>query len=525
MSRLLIAGILGLLGPLTQDDPLPVPSDEALAQAEKTIREVFREEYGVRTGTAELKLAKKFVEQGLQTREDPALKYVLLREAGELALAAGDMETLIAALDQLCSLFAVSAVPLRQGFLGRAEPRLTKPEDFKRLADAELRLVPDYLEQDLFDLAGATAQSALSAAKKSKDIPLISRADTALRSSSDQKAAFEKARKADKDLEANPQDPVANAVRGEYWCLHRGRWDQGLECLAKGGDLGLKTLAQKELARPTDAGPLVELADGWWDLSEKEKSPLKKRHLSVHAASLYERALPLTEGLTKVRIENRMAAVAPASGTTAAKVHREGLIAWWKFDEGKGATTVNAAGAATLGTLNGGVDWTPGRFGTALKFDGVSGFVSCPTEGLPSTNAAQTLSFWLKWTKLPTHTETVICMADKRVSGGLQAGFRDGTLCFWRWGGLVLMTAPVPSLDAWHHLAYTYDGTQHLLYIDGKLASQSTAAAPAGVIGRCEFGRYWALKNEAFSGQLDDVRIYKRALAEAELLGLSAGTD
>src|SRR5579862_685486 len=327
MSRLLIAGILGLLGPLTQDDPLPVPSDEALAQAEKTIREVFREEYGVRTGTAELKLAKKFVEQGLQTREDPALKYVLLREAGELALAAGDMETLIAALDQLCSLFAVSAVPLRQGFLGRAEPRLTKPEDFKRLADAELRLVPDYLEQDLFDLAGATAQSALSAAKKSKDIPLISRADTALRSSSDQKAAFEKARKADKDLEANPQDPVANAVRGEYWCLHRGRWDQGLECLAKGGDLGLKTLAQKELARPTDAGPLVELADGWWDLSEKEKSPLKKRHLSVHAASLYERALPLTEGLTKVRIENRMAAVAPASGTTAAKVHREGLIA------------------------------------------------------------------------------------------------------------------------------------------------------------------------------------------------------
>ncbi|HVR83753.1 MAG TPA: LamG-like jellyroll fold domain-containing protein, partial [Planctomycetota bacterium] len=95
----------------------------------------------------------------------------------------------------------------------------------------------------------------------------------------------------------------------------------------------------------------------------------------------------------------------------------------------------------------------------------------------------------------------------------------------WRWGGLELMTAPLPSLDAWHLLTYVFDGSQHSLYLDGTLANQSAAPAPSGAVGRCEFGRYWALKGESFSGQLDDVRIYKRALTEQEIQSLLAGTD
>lgn len=507
---------------------IPVPPDDALAAAEKTIRDVFKDEYAIKTSSAQQKFAKKLLQQGGQTKDDAALKYVLLREATDLSLLSGDPETMLLALEQMCNYFAVQNLALRQSYLNRAEAKIVKPEDFKRLADGQLRLIQDALEIDAFDVAQAVGQAVVGVSKKSKDIALAARAEAFAKSVPEQKAAYEKVKKAEKELAANPEDPAANTVVGEYLCLTKGVWLKGVEHLAKGTDSPIKALAVKELAAPSEAGPLLELGDAWWDLADKEKAALRKRQMFVHASTFYEKALPQVEGLTKVRIQKRMSnpAAVPVNGTALGKVRREGLVAWWKLDEGKGLTIANAMGPGNVGTIAGGAEWVAGRLGTALKFNGSTSYVTFTTEGLPASNSPQTWSWWLYYTAVPTHGETAICLASNPATGGVQAGVRgnSGRVTLWKWSSEDIVSAPV-ILAAWTHYAYVYDGSKHTLYANGKQVAQSMVVAPASAVGRCEFGRYWGSSTEPFSGTLDDVRIYKRILTEREIESLASGSE
>src|SRR5207244_8812445 len=92
--------VLFSLGEAGQDSKSPVPSDESQNKAERMIREIFKDEYAVKTSSAQLKLAKKLVEQGRETKDDEALRYVLFREAGDLAMRAGDADLLLHCLDE-----------------------------------------------------------------------------------------------------------------------------------------------------------------------------------------------------------------------------------------------------------------------------------------------------------------------------------------------------------------------------------------------------------------------------------------
>ena len=69
----------------------------------------------------------------------------------------------------------------------------------------------------------------------------------------------------------------------------------------------LKALANQELfADPADA---VKVADGWWDLSDKE--PDLARQLRWHAAEGYRSMLPKLTGLTKAKVQERLAEAGP----------------------------------------------------------------------------------------------------------------------------------------------------------------------------------------------------------------------
>ena len=73
------------------------------------------------------------------------------------------------------------------------------------------------------------------------------------------------------------------------------------------------------------------------------------------------------------------------------------------------------------------------------------------------------------------------------------------------------------ALNAWTHLAVTYDGSNLRLYVNGTLvrttAMSGSMAASTGVL-RLGGNSVWG---EWFSGLMDDVRIYNRALSTAEV--------
>jgi hypothetical protein len=75
---------------------------------------------------------------------------------------------------------------------------------------------------------------------------------------------------------------------------------------------------------------------------------------------------------------------------------------------------------------------------------------------------------------------------------------------------------PVP-LNTWTHLAVTYDGAMMHFYVNGnETATKSVTGAiqtnsnPLRIGGNVPYGQY-------FQGSIDEVRVYGRALSQAEI--------
>jgi len=196
-------------------------------------------------------------------------------------------------------------------------------------------------------------------------------------------------------------------------------------------------------------------------------------------------------------------------------VGREGLVLWWTFDEGKGAIASSSAGPGNQATLRN-VEWVKGRFGTAIKFNGSSTSVSGKATNLPATNSAMTISWWQNCPAAPSGNQTLMTFMDDAPSASVQPGIQHGQLAVWRYGGEILVSAAIPTLNAWHHCAYTYDRSKHRLYVDGKLEDTSERPSSSGPCTRFELGR-WIDGKDPFNGMLDDVRMYNRALSDAEV--------
>jgi hypothetical protein len=68
-----------------ETEKTPLPSDADQAQALKLVKDVFKTELSKSSPADRRLLARKMLEQSRETKDDPATKYVLLREGRELA--------------------------------------------------------------------------------------------------------------------------------------------------------------------------------------------------------------------------------------------------------------------------------------------------------------------------------------------------------------------------------------------------------------------------------------------------------
>jgi hypothetical protein len=88
-------------------------------------------------------------------------------------------------------------------------------------------------------------------------------------------------------------------------------------------------------------------------------------------------------------------------------------------------------------------------------------------------------------------------------------------------------SATFPTVGQWVHVAGTYDGTDLVLYYDGvERARITVAGSPAiGVVNQSlVIGQEWG-GNAGFTGALDDIRIYNRALTASEISGVAGETS
>jgi hypothetical protein len=214
------------------------------------------------------------------------------------------------------------------------------------------------------------------------------------------------------------------------------------------------------------------------------------------------------------------------------------FVAHWTLDEPAGSAAEDATGNGRTGTLEGGPSRVPGKRGGALAFDGKDDGVLVPSAADLSPHAAPGGEMALSaWVLLPERPKAAGQGRTPAVSKGDVGAYEyalyaasDGraAFCVWTLGGTgcVELYGGSLALNRWHHLAAVLKkGAFTKLYVDGAVVNQTGAfvgessAGPSPLyLGRRGDGQF-------FKGTIDDVRLYARALTDAEVRALAEGRD
>jgi len=219
-----------------------------------------------------------------------------------------------------------------------------------------------------------------------------------------------------------------------------------------------------------------------------------------------------------------------------AQDYPEGMISYWKFEEGNGDIAHDSVNGHD-GTLNGNPQWTTGIVGGALSFDGAGDVVKIPYSNDWNTGNELTVEAWIN---LDRHTYWgAIVSRDGYACGGhpwymgwvLEIYYSQlpTKITFRVASGVdpnVIQTyAPIPPspdiiYGEWYHAVGVDDGSSIRLYINGQEVGSGTSRSdpvnPSDQYG-ITIGSDTGCWGFDLDGKIDEVAIYNRALTPAEI--------
>ena len=188
------------------------------------------------------------------------------------------------------------------------------------------------------------------------------------------------------------------------------------------------------------------------------------------------------------------------------------LIAHWALDETEGDIAQDSAGD-NLGFVVGSPVWQPNgrQVDGALQLDGVDDVVIAG----PTLNPADGPFSVLAWVKGGASGQAVISesgganwLSTDPFEGSLMTELKNAGR-----SAAPLLSETTITDSQWHHIGFVWDGSNRTLYVDSIAVAQDMQ----GSLGSSSNGLYiGAGKAMApgtyFSGLIDDVRIYNRAV-------------
>ena len=213
---------------------------------------------------------------------------------------------------------------------------------------------------------------------------------------------------------------------------------------------------------------------------------------------------------------------------------QEGLVAHWEFE----GNADDSSGNGYSGEENGDVEYVPGKFGQALNLEIDFAYIVVENNVDIQLKSADTYTVAAYVKPSDTNHGDILyhglgCSTWASWFLGMQGGEPDAALVPDSFvfavrtanGGAYTGISTTASAGDWMHVAATYDGTALRLYVDGieeesletdSVPYESTEKLYMGGDSGCG-GRAW------YTGLLDDVRIYNRALTSAEIVNLVKG--
>jgi len=221
----------------------------------------------------------------------------------------------------------------------------------------------------------------------------------------------------------------------------------------------------------------------------------------------------------------------PSSSTANGGVSPSGLYLHYKLDEQAGNTIHDCSGNGRNGNLlgtpyyDGAVNlpsWrSDGKWGGAIRFDGVSNYVQAGTIPALQVNDNFTWAFWA-WVE-PSRNVAGSVLLGNRGSGSQFVRFVDSNFEYFDSSDNIFMPYGPPT-SQWVHICIVKAGPSLTLYANG--SSITTATVTGALSAPVPFylggDPTDSTAGEFFHGSLDDVRLYTRALSTTEIATLVA---
>lgn len=209
-----------------------------------------------------------------------------------------------------------------------------------------------------------------------------------------------------------------------------------------------------------------------------------------------------------------------------------GLVGYWPLDESSGLTASDASGNGNDGTLTHmtGAEWTTGKLGNGLSFDGVDDEVIVPDDDMLDGMTQMSLAYWIYPTIVDGNPRGPV---SKRVHWTTEYSY--GTFLYTGnhftvdiSGNNDRFACPsVMQANRWYHIVVVFDGSlpaddRVMVYIDGSLehTAHETSTAIPNTSSDFYIGHLYGNASGFFAGTIDDVRLYNIALTEQEILAL-----
>jgi hypothetical protein len=207
-----------------------------------------------------------------------------------------------------------------------------------------------------------------------------------------------------------------------------------------------------------------------------------------------------------------------------------GLVGWWALDEGSGGTVSDSSPSRVSGVLRNDPAWATGKRRGALNFDGRTSYVELPKDPRLYFQGPFTVAAWVNVAVLPKSEFGMYVVSDyandaTHSSFALRVRSTGAVQFFWQTDETVPPHATSTGRIApgtWTHLAGVWDGSMRTVYINGVPDGSNGDPQPrSDNRGNVSIGRPGAFNGLYFSGRIDEVRIYNRALSTTEVRSLA----
>jgi hypothetical protein len=198
-----------------------------------------------------------------------------------------------------------------------------------------------------------------------------------------------------------------------------------------------------------------------------------------------------------------------------------GLVAFYPFDEASGTTSADASGNNQTATMQG-ATFAPGLRGNAATMNGTTQYVSLPS-GIVSGLTSFSISAWVFPNNTVAHTRIFDFGTGTNTYMFLTPHTTVARFAITTSGANMeqRIDAPVLAAASWQHVAVTVAGATGTLYVNGAQLAQNAAmtlnAASLGTTTQNWLGRSQFAADPNLNGQIDEFRIYNRALTASEV--------